>query len=115
MDLPRDTVLRVLKPLYGIPDSDRNWYPTYLDHRINHLGIFMAATDPSMLFKNDDRKLRGASGLQVDDTLTFNDDDFLKKVRNEILIFKRSRGRSSTLNPRPSMVRISPSTMPSSA
>jgi Reverse transcriptase (RNA-dependent DNA polymerase) len=31
VDLPRNTVLKVIKPLYGIPEAGNHWYKTYRD------------------------------------------------------------------------------------
>lgn len=39
MDLPRNMVLQVVRPLYGMPESGLHWYLTYLDHHITCLGM----------------------------------------------------------------------------
>lgn len=40
MGLPEVTVLKVVKPLYGIPESALHWYLTYLDYHVQILEIF---------------------------------------------------------------------------
>lgn len=60
MELPRDTVLRVVKRLNGIPGSGLQWYRTNLDHQINCLGMYRTTTDPSTLLRTDEGERKDA-------------------------------------------------------
>lgn len=44
MGFAPNTVLKVVKPLYCVPDSGHHWYFTYLDHHINTLRMKIAPT-----------------------------------------------------------------------
>lgn len=79
MDLPTGSVLRVVKPLYGIVEACLHWYITDLFHHINNMGIPRSKSDPCLLIKITNRKLNGAIALQVDDSLGFGGDEFLRQ------------------------------------
>lgn len=53
LNLPIDTVLKVVRPLYGIPESELHWYLTYLDHHTVRLKMKRTTIDPCMLVKHD--------------------------------------------------------------
>lgn len=78
LDLPPDTVLRVVTPLYGIPQSGLQWYLTYLSHHVESLGKQRATFEPWLLFKRAHGKVKGLMIIQVDDTLGCGDDDILR-------------------------------------
>lgn len=46
MGLPGDVVVKVVNPLYGIPESWLQWYLTYLEHHIIKLGMIRSRLDP---------------------------------------------------------------------
>lgn len=77
MDLPKDYVLEIVKPLYGIPESGLHWYLTYLAHHIEHLGMIRSTVDPCVLIKRNESGPSGLVLVQVDDSLTFGNDPFL--------------------------------------
>lgn len=78
--LPSNTIYRVSKPLYGIPEAGNHWYKTYSDHHINTLGMKPSAHDSCLLYraKDDRSKGFGTVGLQTDDTLILANDAFAK-------------------------------------
>lgn len=47
----RNMVLKVVRPLYGIPESGLHWYLTYIDRHTERLGIIRATIDTCILFK----------------------------------------------------------------
>lgn len=79
MNLPKDTVLRVVRPLYGIPESGLHWYLTYLDHHVGRLGMKQSRADPCFLMKHrEDGTIDGVVVLQVDDSLIVGSKQFMK-------------------------------------
>lgn len=50
IDIPPDTILPVVKPLYGIPASGFSWYLTYLAHNTSILGMAKTTVDSCVLF-----------------------------------------------------------------
>ncbi|KAI0991501.1 hypothetical protein K3495_g16686 [Podosphaera aphanis] len=50
--LPRD-ILKILKPLYGIPESGTHWYGTYHTHHETKLGMENSTYDPCLLITKD--------------------------------------------------------------
>lgn len=51
MGLLPNKVLKVLKPLYGMPESPMHWYSTYVGHHRNHLHMKQVPPDPCLMFK----------------------------------------------------------------
>lgn len=56
LGLQKGTVLKVLKPLYKIPELGQNWYLTYLEHHMTRLRMVRSSGDRSVLIK------KGCSG-----------------------------------------------------
>ena len=69
MMLSDDQVLRVIKPLYGIPESGLHWSLTYLEHHVESLGMKRTLIDPCVLVKRNKNGLDVLMFLQVDDSL----------------------------------------------
>lgn len=65
--LPEDSVLKVIKPLYGIPEAGLHWYLTYMDHHKHQLGMNKSYIDPCMLI------LKGTDGIKGPVILQFED------------------------------------------
>jgi hypothetical protein len=66
LGLDRSSVLKILKPLYGVPEAGNHWFKTYHEHHINKLQMEQSTFDPCLLHSNDPF---GLVGLQTDDTL----------------------------------------------
>ena len=88
LDLPPGHVLRVVKPLYGIPESGLHWYLTYLAHHLDTLGMTRSRVDPCLLIKQGNNGLDGFILLQVDDSLGFGTEQFLDEEERASLTFK---------------------------
>lgn len=69
MQLPDDSLLKVVLPLYGIPESGLDWYLTYTNHHMEHLGMFRATVDPCVLIRREKGNLAGLVIHQVDDSM----------------------------------------------
>lgn len=91
MNLPQDAVLKVLKPLYVIPESGLHWYLTYLEYHVEKLEMVCATVDPCMLTnKHEEGRSVTARILQVDDCLAFGDEEFM--IRRNV---KQNNSRAS--------------------
>ena len=73
LSLNEDTVLKVLKPLYGVPEAGNHWFKTYQSHHINQLHMSPSSYDLCLLQSNDPF---GVIGLQTDDTLILGEEAF---------------------------------------
>jgi hypothetical protein len=67
--------LKVVKPLYGVPEAGNHWFKTYYSHYLNELAIEQSTYDPCLLYSNYPFSI---VSLQTDDTLFVGDDDFAK-------------------------------------
>lgn len=76
MNFPDDVVLRVLRPLCGIPESGLHWYLTYLEYHLECSGMQRSTVDPSVLYRRG-KGLLELIVLQVDYFLMLATDEFL--------------------------------------
>jgi len=76
------TVLRVVKPLYGIPEAGNHWFKTYHNHHVKELSMNQSTYDPCLLYST---KPMGIVGLQTDDTLILGDDKFIDIEQTQLL------------------------------
>ena len=53
MALPKDTILKVEKPLYGVPEAGNHWFMIYYNHHIDKLGLTTSIYDPCLLYRDD--------------------------------------------------------------
>ena len=88
-------LLRVARPLYGIPEAGMHWFSTYHRHHIEALGIIASNYDPCLLFTPgaiNERKNgpKGITCLQTDDTANAGNDAF---ARLESKAFVRFQGK----------------------
>jgi hypothetical protein len=66
LGLDKSFVLKILKPLYRVPEASNHWFKTYYEHYINKLQIQQSTFDPCLLYSTDPF---GLVGLQTDNTL----------------------------------------------
>lgn len=78
LGLPPNTVIKFLKPLYGIPEAVLHWYLRNIDHHIPRLGMRRTTVDPYMLVRKNADGINGLVILQVDDSFAFGKEDFLR-------------------------------------
>ena len=81
-------VLKVVKPLYGIPESGLHWYLTYLTHHLENLGMTRTKADPCVLVKRKGNTIDGVIMLQVDDSLGFGTPAFLDLEESASKLFR---------------------------
>lgn len=85
LNLPSDTVLRVNRPLYGIPEAGLHWFQTYHKHHRERLCLTPSIHDPCFLYTNfgmssDNKrqpKISGFTCLQTDDTASAGNNAFM--------------------------------------
>lgn len=77
MNLPPGSVLKVMKPLYGIPESGLHWYLTYLHYHLERIGMTRSTVYPCVPYKYEDEGLVGIIVLQFDDSFGVGREDFL--------------------------------------
>src|SRR5216117_1140232 len=77
------TLLRIMKPLYGIAEAVLHWYVTYQKHHRDELLMQDAAHDPCLLVTNEDQDF-GVAGIQTDDTLMLASRAFLDQEEEEL-------------------------------
>lgn len=61
-----DSILKVVKPLYGVPEAGNHWFVIYHGHHIDKLGMTQSTYDSCLLYKSDSLDV---VGIQIDDTL----------------------------------------------
>jgi hypothetical protein len=81
LGIDKDSVLKVLKPLYGVPEAGNHWFKTYHSHHVQQLHMDQSTYDPCLLQSNEPF---GIVGLQTDDTLLLADETFAEVEQNEL-------------------------------
>jgi hypothetical protein len=81
LGIDKDSVLKVVKPLYGVPEAGNHWFKTYHSHHVNQLRMDQSTYDPCLLYSD---KPFGIVGLQTDDTLFLADDTFAEAEQSEL-------------------------------
>ncbi|OCK87450.1 uncharacterized protein K441DRAFT_594094, partial [Cenococcum geophilum 1.58] len=51
--LELSTILKVVRPLYGIPKAGNYWFKAYYNHHIKELNISQSTYDPYLLHLNN--------------------------------------------------------------
>ena len=79
IDLGTGNILRILRPLYGVPEAGTHWFRTYHKHYIERLGLTISTYDPCLLY-ND----QAVVGLQTDDTLFLATKEYARQEETEL-------------------------------
>ncbi|KAI1003495.1 hypothetical protein K3495_g4719, partial [Podosphaera aphanis] len=83
LGIPRNSILKVIKPLYGVPEAGNHWFKTYHDYHMNQLKLNESTYDPCLLWTNIDNYF-GIVGLQTDDTLFLANEPFADAEQNSL-------------------------------
>lgn len=75
--LPSNSLLYVVKPLYGIPKAKNHWFQMYYKHHEKKLGMRLSTFDPCLLHCANADYRYGIISLQTDDTLIFANNKFI--------------------------------------
>src|SRR5437764_3151099 len=81
LEIDKDSILKVLKPLYGVPEAGNHWFKTYHSHHVQQLHMEQSTYDPCLLYSNEPF---GIVGLQTDDTLFLADEEFADIEQGEL-------------------------------
>lgn len=80
---PEGTLLRVMKPLYGIAEAGLHWFATYQKHHREQLFMVPSAYDPCLMITAENKDF-GLGGLQTDDTLLLATREFFELEEEEL-------------------------------
>jgi Reverse transcriptase (RNA-dependent DNA polymerase) len=83
-EFPDDVILKIIKPLYGIPEAGTHWFGTYFVHHKEKLDMETSTYDPCLLITKDQEGPFGMVGMQTDDTLILGDSQFVEKENMEL-------------------------------
>ena len=71
--------LKVVRPLYVMPESPMHWFKTFFHHHRNELGMKQSDIDLCLLFQMNNECLPGLTDSRVDDTISANTSSFLEE------------------------------------
>jgi len=80
---PKDTIMVVLKPLYGIAEAGTHWWATYSKYHKEKLLMDTSTFDPCLLITSTKTPF-GIVGIQTDDTIILGDSDFSTLEEEEL-------------------------------
>lgn len=94
---PTGKVLKVVKPLNGIPKSGLHWYPTYMEQHTRNLAMSRSRADHCPLYQLGDGGLEGMIILRVDDSVIAEMLRFLKSedIESKSFLSKRRKPGNS--------------------
>ena len=82
LHLDESRILKVIKPLYGIPEAGNHWFSTYHLHHTEKLKMKESTYDPCLLYTHQEGY--GVVGLQTDDTLFIGDEKFAQAEESNL-------------------------------
>lgn len=88
MALDDSMVLKMVRQLYGMPESGLNLYITYVEHHTDQLGMKRPKVDPCVMLKHEDGRFTGMVSLQVDDSLEKGTVSFNEQEERQSKCFK---------------------------
>ena len=100
LGLDQNSVLHIIKPLYGVPEAGNHWFNTYSKHHMTKLQMETSPYDPCLLITNNNGF--GLVGLQTDDTLVLADKTFAdqeQKSLTEAKLLAKDREQLTTSTP----------------
>src|SRR6266568_9175087 len=77
------TILKVVRPLYSIPEAGNYWFKTYYNHYIKELNINQSIYDPYLFYLNNPTNFKIIS-LQTDNTLLLANLVFIASKQEKI-------------------------------
>ncbi|KAF2185681.1 hypothetical protein K469DRAFT_466462, partial [Zopfia rhizophila CBS 207.26] len=102
---PKGTIMRVVKPLYGIAEAGTHWWATYSKHHHDKLNMKSSSFDPCLLITKDhSRTTFGVVGMQTDDTLILCNDAFSKLEEEQIRIAQIAAKPKQKLDPESELI-----------
>lgn len=96
---PKDTVMVVIKPLYGIAEAGAYWWSTYFKHHTDKLEMETSTYDPCLLISKATAAGFGVIGMQTDDTLGLSNREFANKENKQLRFKAKERQELSQETP----------------
>ncbi|KAI0995259.1 hypothetical protein K3495_g12922 [Podosphaera aphanis] len=84
---PPNTIMTIIKPLYGLAESGTHWWATYFRHHCEKLLMETSTFDPCLLVTTKEAPSFGIVGMQTDDTSGLSDEVFAE-TEDRNLTFK---------------------------
>lgn len=97
LGLPRNVLWKLMKPLYGLPESGLLWYETYRSYHEVDLQMTASVVDPCVYYQQSSGTLSGLVVTQVDDSAIIGNESFLAQEENVSSAFP-SKGRQKVDN-----------------
>jgi hypothetical protein len=79
-----DSILKIVRPLYGAAESGLYWFKTYHNHHKERLQMKVSTYDTCLLITHEGSNPFGITGLQTDDTLSIVTQDFSAREEKEL-------------------------------
>ena len=90
LQLPRNLVFRVARPLYGLAESGAHWFNTYHKHHVDKLNMATSTFNPCLLFEKS-QPTNGIIGMQTDDTLILATQQLANREEAELVFISKPR------------------------
>ncbi|EAQ83592.1 hypothetical protein CHGG_09996 [Chaetomium globosum CBS 148.51] len=81
---PEGTVMRVIKPLYGLAEAGTYWWVTYHNHHLKRLQMATSTYDPCLLISSPENPEFACVGMQTDDTLGLSTEAFSQRENDQL-------------------------------
>lgn len=81
---PPNTIMKIIKPLYGLAESGTHWWATYFRHHCEKLLMKTSTFDPCLLVTTKEAPSFGIVGMQTDDMLGLSDGAFAETEDREL-------------------------------
>jgi hypothetical protein len=81
---PEGTVMRVIKPLYGLAEAGTYWWVTYHNHHLKRLQMTTSTYDPCLLISSPENAEFACVGMQTDDTLGLSTEAFSQRENDQL-------------------------------
>ena len=89
LGLSPDIMWKVIRPLYGLPESGVIWFETYIAHHHDKLKMKSSEVDPCLLYRKDkNSQVDGLICLQVDDSIGAGTQKFIDEETKASKCFK---------------------------
>jgi hypothetical protein len=77
-----DTIVKIIRPFYGIAEAGVHWWATYHSHHLNELQMVTSTYDPCLLVTIG--QTFGLTGMQTDDILYLCSPEFSATEKKRI-------------------------------
>lgn len=81
---PDNTVMRIIKPLYGLAEAGTHWWATYHNHHLKKLQMTTSTYDPCLLITTPENPDFAVVGMQTDDTLGLSTVEFSQREDDQL-------------------------------